>query len=237
MKILIVDDDRAIVEAIAIGLQLQWPGVQICSAPSGEQGLAAFMAEAPDVTLLDVNLPTMSGWEALKKIREISSAPVLILTARDDELEKVKGLDLGADDYLTKPFGHLELFARIKAVLRRTAAPTGGAPAFVSGDLAVNFDSHEVLMGGRPVKLSPIEYNLLSLLVRNAGRVLPVETLLTRLWGDEYRDEITYLKTYISRLRHKLGDTAGQPHYIITERGAGYRFVRPGAARPERVSA
>jgi two-component system KDP operon response regulator KdpE len=237
MKILIVDDDRAIVEAITIGLQLQWSGAQICAAPSGEQGLAAFMAEAPDVTLLDVNLPAMSGWDVLKKIREVSTAPVLILTARDDELEKVKGLDLGADDYLTKPFGHLELFARIKAVLRRTAAPAGGGSAFVSGDLAVNFESHEVLIGGRPVKLSPIEYNLLYLLVRNAGRVLPVETLLSRLWGDEYRDEITYLKTYISRLRHKLGDTAEQPHYIITERGAGYRFVRPGPALADRLPA
>jgi DNA-binding response OmpR family regulator len=237
MKFLIVDDDKAIVEAVTIGLQFQWQDAEVHSAPDGEQGLALFGELSPDVTLLDVNMPRMSGFEVLQRVREVSDAPVLMLTARGDEMSKVHGLELGADDYLVKPFSHLELFARIKAVLRRTAAPTGGAPAFVSGDLAVNFDSHEVLMGGRPVKLSPIEYNLLSLLVRNAGRVLPVETLLTRLWGDEYRDEITYLKTYISRLRHKLGDTAGQPHYIITERGAGYRFVRPGAARPERVSA
>ena len=177
MKILIVDDDRSIVEAVAIGLELQWPDVQVVSAPDGEKGLEVFTRESPDLTLLDVNMPRMNGWEMLRRVREISDAPVIMLTARGEELDKVKGLELGADDYLTKPFSHLELFARIKAVLRRVdgSPPPAPCPSFISGDLAINFDSHEVTVGGQPVKLTPTEYNLLYLLVRNAGRVLPFE--------------------------------------------------------------
>ena len=236
MKVLIVDDDRSIVEAISIGLELQWNGIQVCSAPDGEKGLEQFSKESPDLTLLDVNMPHMSGWEMLKRVREFSDAPIIMLTARGEEMDKVKGLELGADDYLTKPFSHLELFARIKAVLRRTdgVTPASALPSFVSGALAVNFDSREVTVDGAPVKLTPTEYNLLYLLVRNAGRVLPFETLLTKVWGDDYRTETDYLKTYISRLRRKLGDQSDQPRYIITERGAGYRFVRstmPAASR------
>ncbi len=239
MKVLIVDDDRGIVEAISIGLELQWQEVTVYTAADGEQGLAVFVAEAPDLTLLDVNMPRMNGWEMLRRVREFSDAPVIMLTARGEEMDKVKGLELGADDYLTKPFSHLELFARIKAVLRRAEGlvPASALPSFVSGALAVNFDSCEVLVGGEPVKLTPTEYNLLYLLVRNAGRVLPCETLLTRVWGDEYRGETDYLKTYISRLRRKLGDHFDQPRYIITERGAGYRFARPSAPAASRIRA
>ncbi len=228
MKILIVDDEPSIVEAITIGLELQWEDVHVISAPDGETGWQKFIQEAPNLTLLDVNLPHMSGWEVLTRVREVSDAPVIMLTARGEELDKVKGLELGADDYLTKPFSHLELFARIKAVMRRASAvaPASGLPSFVSGDLSVNYDSHEVTVGGQPVALTPTEYNLLYLLVRNAGRVLPVETLLARVWGDEYRDQTDYLKTYISRLRHKLGDPSEHPHFILTERGTGYRFAR-----------
>jgi two-component system KDP operon response regulator KdpE len=228
MKILIVDDERSIVEAIAIGLELQWQDVQVISAFDGEQGWHMFTEESPDLTLLDVNLPRLSGWDMLKRVREVSDAPVIMLTARGEELDKVKGLELGADDYLTKPFSHLELFARIKAVLRRVEAvtPASAVPSFVSNDLAINFDSHEVTVGGQPVALTPTEYSLLYLLVRNAGRVLPVGTLLARVWGDDYRGETDYLKTYISRLRHKLGDNSEHPRYILTERGTGYRFVR-----------
>jgi two-component system KDP operon response regulator KdpE len=165
--------------------------------------------------------------------------PVLILTVRDAVTDRITGLDLGADDYLTKPFSHLELFARIKAVLRRTEsiAPVSALPSFVSGDLAVNFDSREVTVADKVIKLTPTEYNLLYLLVRNAGRVLPFETLLAKVWGDEYRSETDYLKTYVSRLRRKLGDHPEQPRYIITERGAGYRFARPTTVAASRVRA
>jgi two-component system KDP operon response regulator KdpE len=170
----------------------------------------------------------MNGFELLGRIREVSDAPVLMLTARGDEMSKVKGLEMGADDYLTKPFSHLELFARIKSVLRRAElpAPISALPQFVSGDMTVNFDSREVTVAGVPVKLTPTEYKLLYQLVRNAGRVMPFETLLSKVWGDEYRGDMDYLKTYVSRLRKKLGDDPDNPHYIITERSVGYRFVR-----------
>jgi two-component system KDP operon response regulator KdpE len=151
-----------------------------------------------------------------------------MLTARGDEMSKVKGLEMGADDYLTKSFSHLELFARIKSVLRRAElpAPISALPQFVSGDMTVNFDSREVTVAGAPVKLTPTEYKLLYQLVRNAGRVMPFETLLSKVWGDEYRGDMDYLKTYVSRLRKKLGDDPDNPHHIITERSVGYRFVR-----------
>jgi DNA-binding response OmpR family regulator len=228
MKFLIVDDDKAIVEAVTIGLQFQWQDAEVHSAPDGEQGLALFGELSPDVTLLDVNMPRMSGFEVLQRVREVSDAPVLMLTARGDEMSKVHGLELGADDYLVKPFSHLELFARIKAVLRRTdmPSPVTAAPSFVSGDVTMNFDSREVTVKGAPVKLTPTEYKLLYQLVRNAGRVLPFDTLLSKVWGDEYRGDMDYLKTYISRLRKKLGDDPENSRYILTERSVGYRFVR-----------
>lgn len=228
MKVLIVDDDRSIVEAVTIGLELQWSDVEVHTAADGEAGLDAFFKHSPDLTLLDVNMPRMSGWEMLKRLRELSDAPVIMLTARGEEMDKVKGLGLGADDYLTKPFSHLELFARIKAVLRRSemTMPASASASFQSGDLAINFDSREVTVDGKAVKLTPTEYNLLHLLARNAGRVLPFEMLLTKVWGDEYRSETDYLKTYVSRIRRKLGDDPEKPRYIMTERGVGYRFAR-----------
>ncbi len=228
MKFLVVDDDKAIVEAVTIGLQFQWQDADVHNAQDGEEGLKMFFDLAPDVTLLDINMPRMSGFEVLQRIRELSDAPVLMLTARGDEMSKVKGLEMGADDYLVKPFSHLELFARIKAVLRRAElpAPVQAAPSFVSGDIAVNFDSREVTVGGVPVKLTPTEYKLLYQMVRNAGRVLPFDTLLGKVWGDEYRGDMDYLKTYVSRLRKKLGDDPESPRYILTERSVGYRFAR-----------
>src|SRR5829696_2114216 len=151
-----------------------------------------------------------------------------MLTTSSDETSKVKGLEMRADDYVVKPFSHLVLFARIKAVLRRAElpGPISAAPSFVSGDVAVNFDSREVIVGDSPVKLTPTEYKLLYQLVRNAGRVLPFDTLLRKVWGDEYRGDMDYLKTYISRLRKKLADDPDKPHYILTERSVGYRFAR-----------
>jgi DNA-binding response OmpR family regulator len=228
MKFLIVDDDKMIVEAVTIGLQFQWQDAEVHSAQDGDAGWHKFMDITPDVTLLDVNMPYMSGFDVLQHIREVSDAPVLMLTARGDEMSKVKGLELGADDYLVKPFSHLELFARIKAVLRRTdmPAPINSAPSFVCGDLTVNFDSYEVTVKGEPVKLTPTEYKLLYQLVRNAGRVLPFAMLLGKVWGDEYQGDMDYLKTYISRLRKKLGDDSENPRYILTERSVGYRFAR-----------
>jgi len=228
MRFLIVDDDKSIVEAVTIGLQFQWQDAEVHTAPDGEEGLRKFLDLSPDVTLLDVNMPHMSGFEVLQRIRDVADAPVLMLTARGDEMSKVKGLEMGADDYLVKPFSHLELFARIKAVLRRAdlSAPISAVPSFVSGDIAVNFESREVTVHGEAIKLTPTEYKLLYQLVRNAGRVLPFDMLLSKVWGDEYQGDMDYLKTYISRLRKKLRDDSDNPHYILTERSVGYRFAR-----------
>ncbi len=227
MKILVIDPDRSLIEAIAIGLELHWEDVQVLSATEGETGLDLFWHEAPDLTLLDVNLPSTSGWELLQRMRSQSAAPVIILTARGRELDKVKGLELGADDYLTKPFSHLELFARIKAVLRRTqgSGPRQTSLAFAGDALIVNFADHTVTTDGTPLQLTPTEYNLLTLLARNAGRVLSSEWLCTKIWGIEHRAAKDYLKTYISRLRHKLGDDPLTPRYIHTEHRVGYRFA------------
>ncbi len=229
MKLLVVDDDRNIVEAVTLGFQLQWQECEVITAYDGEKGLDLFFEEQPDVVILDVALPEMNGFEVLRRIRQVSDVPVLMLTAKGEEMDKVKGLELGADDYITKPFSHLELFARIKAVLRRAELPPpiSAAPSFSVGELAINFESRTVTLRGRPIKLTPTEYNLLYHLVRNAGRVLAHETLLAKVWGDEYRNDVDYLKVYVSRLRNKLEDNPDRPRYILTERGLGYRFSRP----------
>jgi two-component system KDP operon response regulator KdpE len=228
MKILVIDDDRNIVEAITIGFQLQWQEVEVLTASDGDKGLDMFYDHNPDVVLLDVMMPHKDGFSVLKEIRQTSDVPILMLTARGDELDKVKGLEMGADDYLTKPFSHLELFARIKAVLRRAEMPPpmSALPSLTTGNLAINFENREVVKNGHPVKMTPTEYNLLFLLARNAGRVVPFETILDKVWGPEYRDQLDYLKTYISRLRKKLEDDPEKPRYLITERGLGYRFMK-----------
>ncbi len=232
MRVLIVDDDRDLLEALTLGLQLQWQDADVATASDGEAGLARFFEDAPDVVLLDVGLPRMDGFEVLRKIRQVADTPVLMLTARGEELDKVRGLEIGADDYITKPFSPLELLARIKAVLRRAdlPPPLRATPSFVAGDLSVNFESREVSKGGHTIPLTALEYRLLFHLVRNAGRVVPREALLARVWGDEYRGQSDYLKVYINRLRGKLEDDPERPTYILTERGLGYRFTRAGSA-------
>lgn len=227
MKILVVDDAPEVIEAVTLSFNLQWRETDIVGAYDGEQALELVEREYPDLVLLDVAMPGMDGYEALRRIREFSDVPVIMLTARDGVLDKVKGLELGADDYVTKPFDHLELLARVKAVLRRLdmPQPVSRAPSFVSGDLSVDFATRQVRLRGDVVPLTPIEYKLLYHLVRNAGRVLPHETLLAKVWGREYLDEIDYLRVYVRRLRRKLEDDPEQPRYILTERGTGYRFT------------
>ncbi|HZS00741.1 MAG TPA: response regulator transcription factor [Chloroflexota bacterium] len=228
MKILVVDDDPQIREAVTIGIQLQWQDAEVLSAADGEQGLRLFYEQDPDVVVLDVTMPRKNGFEVLQEIRRVSDVPVIMLTARGEETDQVRGLEMGADDYVTKPFSHLALLARIKAVLRRAELPqpTNALPDFQAGDLAINFQNHQVTLRGEPVKLTPVEYKLLYHLVRNAGRLMPHEALLDRVWGAEYGATNDYLKVYVSRLRAKL-EPPGGPHYIQTERGLGYRFIRP----------
>jgi two-component system, OmpR family, KDP operon response regulator KdpE len=172
----------------------------------------------------------MDGFEVLRQVRAFSDVAIVMLTARDDAIDKVKGLELGADDYVTKPFNHLELMARIRAVLRRLdmPGPATRAPSFRSGDLEVDFARQEVRMRGERIELTPTEYKLLYHLVRNAGHVLQHGTLLAKVWGREYVDEVDYLRVYVRRLRDKLDDDPNEPRYIRTERGLGYRFVAPG---------
>jgi two-component system KDP operon response regulator KdpE len=231
MKILIVDDDRHILDALTVGFQLQWQDATVIPASTGEAGLQAFLEHDPDVVLLDVSMPGMSGFDVLRQIRRVSDVPVLMLTARGEETDQVRGLELGADDYVVKPFGHLALLARIRAVLRRAELPppVEAQPDFVAGDLTVHYQTHEVTLRGQPLKLTPVEYKLLYHLVRNAGRLLPHQALLERVWGDEYGTATHHLKVFISRLRTKLEEPGGH-QYIQTERGLGYRFVRPTAS-------
>ena len=229
MRILVVDDEPDVVESIRLGFDLQWREVEVIGASNGEQALDAVERSHPDIVLLDVGLPDVDGFTVLTRIRAFSDVPVVILTARDDAMDKVKGLELGADDYVTKPFNHLELLARVRAVLRRLdmPAPASRAPSFRSGELEVDFARQEVRLRGERVDLTPTEYQLLYHLVRNAGHVLQHGTLLAKVWGREYVDEVDYVRVYIRRLRDKLGDDPDHPRYIQTERRLGYRFIAP----------
>lgn len=227
MRILVVDDEADVVESVRISFQLQWREVEVLGASTGEEALDRIEQDRPDIVLLDVGLPDFDGFEALRRIRHFSDVPVVMLTARDDAMDKVKGLELGADDYITKPFDHLELMARVRAVLRRLSmpTPTSRAPSFMAGELEVDFAAHEARLRGERLELTPTEYKLLYHLVRNAGHVLQHGTLLAKVWGREYVDEVDYLRVYVRRLRDKLGDDPEHPRYIRTERGLGYRFI------------
>jgi DNA-binding response OmpR family regulator len=228
MQILIVDDDPQILDALSVGFHFQWQDAEVIPATSGEAALRLFFDRQPDVVVLDVNLPDKSGYQVLKEIRQISDVPVIMLTARGLETDQVRGLEMGADDYVVKPFSHLALLARIKAVLRRAELPPPVmlAPDFQCGELAVNFQNHQVTLQGEVVKLTPVEYKLLYHLVRNAGRIMPHEALLNHLWGAEYGATTAQLKVFVSRLRSKIEPPGGRP-FIQTERGLGYRFVAP----------
>ena len=229
MKILIIDDDVDITESVQLGFGLQWREVEVLSADNGDDGLRLLEEQRPDLVLLDVGLPRRDGYEILRELRRFTDVPVIMLTARDDVADKVKGLELGADDYITKPFDHLELLARVRAVLRRLdlKAPKSRVPSFRSGPLEIDFDAQEARMDGEHVALTPTEYRLLEHLARNAGWVVPHATLLSRVWGREYTAELDYLRVYVRRLRDKLGDDPARPRYIRTERGVGYRFIAP----------
>jgi two-component system KDP operon response regulator KdpE len=229
MRILIVDDEPDVIESVRLGFALQWREVDVIGAATGEEALDAVEREHPDIVLLDVGLPDLDGFTVLERVRAFSDVPVVMLTARDDAMDKVKGLELGADDYVTKPFNHLELMARVRAVLRRLdmPAPASRTPSFRSGDLEVDFSKREARLRGERLDLTPTEYQLLYHLVRNAGHVLQHGTLLAKVWGREYVDETDYVRVYIRRLRDKLGDDPEHPRYIATERRLGYRFIDP----------
>jgi len=224
-RVLVVDDEPRMTRFIR--LNLEHDGFLVSEAANGTQALSQLRDQLPDLVLLDVLMPDIDGFETLSLIREISSVPVIMLTARGDEDDRVRGLELGADDYVTKPFSPRELVSRVRAVLRRTEipGPTPHAPIEVDDRLRIDFDRREVWVEGRLVKLRPTEFKLLYHLVQNAGWVVPHEQLLAKVWGYEYRDETHYLRLYINYLRQKLEKDPSDPQYILTERGVGYRFV------------
>lgn len=238
MKVLVVDDDPKLREALEFGILLQWEDAEVATAADGEEGLQRFVEYEPDVVLLDVTMPRMGGLEVLRLIRRVSDVPVIMLSAKGDDIDQVRGLEMGADDYIAKPFSHLALMARIKSVLRRAELPTPvqSVPDFQAGELAIHFQNQEVTLAGESVRLTPVEYKLLYHLVRNEGRLLPHRALLERVWGSECDASPEYLKVFISRVRSKLRRPGG-PEYIQTERGRGYRFVRPLAAGSVQSSA
>jgi two-component system KDP operon response regulator KdpE len=223
--ILVVDDEQRMVRFIR--LNLEHDGFRVISAYTGSEAVELVRNELPNLVLLDVMLPDIDGFEVLRRIRQISSIPVIMLTAKGEEDDRVRGLEGGADDYVTKPFSPRELVSRVRAVLRRTEAPGTGASDVIEVDdrLELDFNRREIWVEGELVKLRPTEYRLLYHLVQNAGWVVTHEQLLTKVWGYEYRDEPHYVRLYINYLRKKLEEDPSNPKYILTERGVGYRFV------------
>lgn len=223
--ILIVDDEPRMIKFIRLNLELE--GYRVIEASNGLEALKKVRDELPDLVLLDVMMPDMDGFETLEHIREISNVPVIMVTVKGDEEDKVRGLGLGADDYVTKPFSPRELASRIKAVLRRTEMPSPVEKAIlkIDDDLSIDFQRREVIVRGERIKLRPTEYRLLYHLVNNAGWVMTHETLLSKVWGYAYRDDTQLLRLYITYLRQKIEPDPANPKYIFTERGIGYRFV------------
>jgi two-component system KDP operon response regulator KdpE len=223
--VLVVDDEQRIINFMRMNLELE--GCRVITANNGREAIDRVREDMPDIVLLDIMMPRMDGFEVLRRIRQFSSVPVIVLTAKDAEEDRIKGLELGADDYIGKPFSHRELVSRIRAVLRRHATPPPMAHTQLKIDdhLTIDFAKHEVLVDGKPVSLRPTEYRLLYHLVQNAGWVMPHDVLLAKVWGPEYHDESHYLRLYITYLRQKIEPDPANPRYILTERGVGYRFV------------
>jgi two-component system KDP operon response regulator KdpE len=223
--ILIVDDEPRMVRFVKMNLDLE--GYVTLDANNGMQALEKVRNHQPDLVLLDVEMPGMDGFETLRRIREVSDAPVIMLTVRADEDDRIKGLDLGADDYVTKPFSPRELSSRIRAVLRRFEQQARPRDQIITIDdrLQVDMQRRQVIVEGERIGLRPTEYRLLYHLIQNAGWVVPHEALLTKVWGHEYVNDNHLLRLYITYLRQKIEPDLANPRYIFTERGLGYRFV------------
>lgn len=224
-KILVVDDEQSIVEILKFNLEKN--GFEVATAFAGDTGYDAFVSENPDLILLDVMLPEMDGFEVCKKIRQTSSVPIIMITARTEEIDKVLGLELGADDYITKPFSVRELIARVKANLRRSVSDekiTGSANILTFGNLTIDTDRFEVKKSGAPVELTLREYELLTYLAQMPEKTVSRETLLEKVWGYEYYGDVRTVDVTVSRLREKIEDNPQEPAFIITKRGFGYYF-------------
>ncbi len=225
LRILVVDDEARIRRMVRMNLELE--GFEVIEAADGFQALDRVREDLPNLVIMDVAMPQMDGFETLHLLREISSAPVIMLTVKAEVSDRIHGLDLGADDYVTKPFDPQELMSRIRAVLRRTEERGLSAQELVRVDdrLSIDLERREVIVAGQRSRLRPTEYRLLYHLVQNAGRIVPRETLMARVWGPEYRDEHQLLRVYITYLRQKIEPDPAHPRYIMNERGVGYSFV------------
>lgn len=226
-KILVVDDEPHLVKLVRSNLEAQH--YRVVTAMDGPSALAIVAKEGVDLVILDIMLPGMDGFDVLQRIREISSVPVIMLTAKDQDTDVVRGLRSGADDYVKKPFSVHELLARVEAVLRRAAADeeVQARPPFVCDDFVMDFQRRRVTVRGKDIKLGPTEYKLLAQLVQNAGRVMLHTDLLRKVWGPEYGNETEYLRVYVSYLRNKIEEDPSNPKYILTEHGVGYMFKSP----------
>ncbi|MBI5879468.1 MAG: response regulator transcription factor [Chloroflexi bacterium] len=223
--ILVADDEPRMTRFVRMNLELE--GYRVVEARNGLEALQHVKDDLPDLVVLDVNMPELDGFETLKILRQTSTVPVIIVTVKSDEDDRIRGLELGADDYVTKPFSPRELASRIRAVLRRTqaAAPTEKNEIVIDDGLTIDFKKREVVVRGERIKLRPTEYRLLYHLVSNAGYVMTHDMLLAKVWGHEYRDESQYVRLYINYLRQKIEPDPSNPKYILTEHGVGYRFV------------
>ncbi|MBL7166267.1 MAG: response regulator transcription factor [Dehalococcoidales bacterium] len=228
MKVLAVDDHQSIIDAVKLCINLRWPTARIVVAYDGESAIDTVKTEIPDIVILDIGLPDMDGYSVLENLRQFSSVPVIMLTVRDSDIDIARGLEMGADDYITKPFSHVELLARMEAVLRRTAGRSDSSQRpLTAGDLWMDFQHGEVLVKREPVQLTSTELRVLRHLIYNAGRAVTHDSLVAAIWGTHRGEKVdTHTVTvHMRHLRAKLGDSVDSPKYITTVRGIGYKFL------------
>jgi len=225
-KILIIDDDEGLLQLA--GLLFKKTGAQVFTARNGLEGMSQLFAHRPNLIILDVMMPGMNGFEVCERIRQVSDAPLIMLTALNHEQEMLRGLEAGADDFLSKPFNAEILLARARAVLRRAESKSAQSPEFhyTNGHLQIDVERHDVSVSGRRIKLTPVEFRLLVYLARNAGKVLTFEQIIANVWGAEYRGSTDYVHVYVSHLRRKLEENTRTPRYIVTLHGVGYIFEK-----------
>jgi len=221
-RVLVVDDDPTILRTLRINLHAR--GLEVEPVGTGADALSSIADAAPDLVILDLGLPDLDGVEVLRRIRRTSAVPVIVLSARQDSDDKVEALDVGADDYVTKPFGMDELMARVRAALRRGGSDLPATEPFVTDDFVLDFDDRRATVHGRDVRLTPTEWRILAELARHTGRVVPHDALLKSAWGPSYGRESNYLRVYANQIRRKLEPDPGAPRYLITEPGVGYRL-------------
>jgi len=222
MKALLIEDEKSIIDAINVAFEFRWPDAEMVASTTGKQGIDMVRKEAPDIVILDLNLPDISGFDVLKAIREFSSVPVIIVTVRSDDEDMLKGLETGADDYIVKPFNYMTLLARVRAVLRRTEAIpfVGKHDNAINSRLKIDFVNQKVKVDNRLVKLTPVEYKLLALLIKNRDQIVPYERIMDEVWVKGYSGDTESIRITIRRLRKKLQDSP--PNMIINKRGLGY---------------